>query len=64
MCCFNAIGGDADAPVPILVKDALGAKHGEYEMVLTNPLLLEKKSSITIVNEAGDEGETYVDRSP
>src|SRR5215831_18537302 len=30
------------------------AKHGEYEMVLTNPPF-GKKSSVTIVNEAGDE---------
>src|SRR6516225_4095132 len=58
LCAMNlllhGIGGDADAPVPILVKDALGAKHGEYEMVLTNPPF-GKKSSVTIVNEAGDE---------
>jgi len=40
------------APVP--VKDALAGKHGEYEMVLTNPPF-GKKSSVTIVNEAGDE---------
>jgi type I restriction enzyme M protein len=50
---LHGIGGD-DAYVPILVKDALGAKHGEYEMVLTNPPF-GKKSSVTIVNEAGDE---------
>ena len=58
LCAMNlllhGIGGDADAPVAILVEDALGAKHGEYEMVLTNPPF-GKKSSITIVNEAGDE---------
>jgi len=57
LCAMNlllhGIGGD-DAYVPILVKDALGAKHGEYEMVLTNPPF-GKKSSVTIVNEAGDE---------
>jgi hypothetical protein len=51
---LHGIGGDSDAPVPILVKDALGAKHGEYEMVLTNPPF-GKKSSVTIVNEVGDE---------
>jgi type I restriction enzyme M protein len=40
--------------VPVLVtKDALAGKHGEYEMVLTNPPF-GKKSSVTIVNEAGD----------
>ena len=58
LCSMNlllhGIGGDSDAPVPVLVKDALGAKHGEYEMVLTNPPF-GKKSSVTIVNEAGDE---------
>jgi hypothetical protein len=39
--------------VPVMVKDALAGKHGEYEMVLINPPF-GKKSSITIVNEAGD----------
>jgi type I restriction enzyme M protein len=57
LCAMNlllhGIGGD-DAYVPILVKDALGAKHGEHEMVLTNPPF-GKKSSVTIINEAGDE---------
>jgi type I restriction enzyme M protein len=47
---LHGIGGDANARVPISVKDALGAKHGEYEMVLTNPPF-GKKSSIAIVNE-------------
>src|SRR5436305_6439367 len=37
-----------------MVKDALACKHGEYEMVLTNPPY-GKRSSVTIVNEAGDE---------
>jgi type I restriction enzyme M protein len=58
LCCMNlllhGIGGDPDAPVPVLVKDALGAKHGEYDMVMTNPPF-GKKSSVTIVNEAGEE---------
>ncbi len=58
LCAMNlllhGIGGDAEAAVPILVKDALGAKHGEYEMVLTNPPF-GKKSSVTIINEVGDE---------
>jgi type I restriction enzyme M protein len=35
-------------------KSALAGIHGEYEMVLTNPPF-GKKSSVTIVNEAGDE---------
>ena len=55
LCCMNlvlhGIGSDA-AHVPVLVKDALAGKHGEYE-VLTNPPF-GKKSSVTIVNEAGE----------
>ena len=44
---------DADE-IPVQVRDALAGKHGEYEMVLTNPPF-GKKSSVTIVNEAGEE---------
>src|SRR5438552_358293 len=40
--------------VPILVKDALAGKHGEYEIVLANPPF-GKKSSVTIVNDAGEQ---------
>ena len=58
LCCMNlvlhGIGGDGTDEVPILVKDALATKHGEYEMVLTNPPF-GKKSSVTIVNEAGEQ---------
>ena len=50
---LHGIGSDA-THVPVMVKDALAGKHGEYEMVLTNPPF-GKKSSVTIVNEAGDE---------
>jgi len=50
---LHGIGSDA-THVPVIVKDALAGKHGEYEMVLTNPPF-GKKSSVTIVNEAGDE---------
>ena len=57
LCCMNlvlhGIGSDA-THVPVMVKDALAGKHGEYEMVLTNPPF-GKKSSVTIVNEVGDE---------
>jgi type I restriction enzyme M protein len=56
LCCMNlvlhGIGSDA-AHVPVQVKDALAGKHGEYELVLTNPPF-GKKSSVTIVNEAGE----------
>ena len=63
LCCMNLVlhgigagpGQAVDAAhVPVTVKDALAGKHGEYEMVLTNPPF-GKKSSVTIVNEAGDE---------
>jgi len=57
LCCMNlvlhGIGSDA-THLPVIVKDALAGKHGEYEMVLTNSPF-GKKSSVTIVNEAGDE---------
>jgi type I restriction enzyme M protein len=57
LCCMNlvlhGIGSDA-THVPVMVKDALAGKHGEYEMVLTNPPF-GKKNSVTIVNEAGGE---------
>ena len=39
--------------VPVEVKDALAGKHGEYDLVLANPPF-GKKSSVTIVNEAGE----------
>jgi type I restriction enzyme M protein len=63
LCCMNLVlhgigagpGQAVDAAhVPVMVKDALAGKHGEYDMVLTNPPF-GKKSSVTIVNEAGDE---------
>jgi type I restriction enzyme M protein len=57
LCCMNlllhGIGGDATDEVPVLVRDALAGKHGEYDLVMTNPPF-GKKSSVTIVNEAGD----------
>ncbi|MBV6501470.1 MAG: putative type I restriction enzymeP M protein [Prosthecobacter sp.] len=39
--------------LPVITKDALAGKHGEYEIVLANPPF-GKKSSVTIVNEAGE----------
>jgi len=61
LCSMNlllhGIGATAEdgkeAPIPVQVKDGLAAKHGEYEMVLTNPPF-GKKSSVTIVNDAGE----------
>jgi type I restriction-modification system DNA methylase subunit len=35
-------------------QDALAGKHGEYDIVLANPPF-GKKSSVTIVNEAGEQ---------
>jgi type I restriction enzyme M protein len=55
LCVMNlvlhGIGSDES---PILVKDAIGAKHGEYDIVLTNPPF-GKKSSVTVINDAGDQ---------
>jgi len=57
LCAMNlllhGIGGDRDEDLPVVTKDALAGKHGEYEMVLANPPF-GKKSSVTIVNEAGE----------
>lgn len=65
LCCMNlllhGIGPEGDAGsgdpaynVPVTVKDALTGKHGEYDIVLANPPF-GKKSSVTIVNEAGEQ---------
>lgn len=58
LCAMNlllhGIGGELEENLPVVTKDALGGKHGEYEMVLANPPF-GKKSSVTIVNEAGDQ---------
>jgi type I restriction enzyme M protein len=61
LCAMNlllhGIGGEsgdgADSDMPVVTKDALAGKHGEYEIVLANPPF-GKKSSVTIVNEAGE----------
>lgn len=49
-------GQDASSTfsMPVITKDALAGKHGEYEIVLANPPF-GKKSSVTIVNEAGEQ---------
>ena len=57
LCCMNLLLhgiGDDSSDVPVTVKDALAGKHGEYEIVLANPPF-GKKSSVTIVNEAGEQ---------
>ena len=51
---LHGIGGDSDDDLPVITKDALAGKHGEYDMVLANPPF-GKKSSVTIVNEAGEQ---------
>jgi len=57
LCAMNlllhGIGGESEEDLPVITKDALADKHGEYNMVLANPPF-GKKSSVTIVNEAGD----------
>ena len=65
LCAMNlllhGIGSSAEASakeedldsLPVVTKDALAGKHGEYEIVLANPPF-GKKSSVTIVNEAGE----------
>jgi type I restriction enzyme M protein len=58
LCAMNlllhGIGGESDTDMPVVTKDALAGKHGEYEIVLANPPF-GKKSSVTVVNEAGDQ---------
>ncbi len=62
LCAMNLLlhgigGSEADGQgledLPVVTKDALAGKHGEYEIVLANPPF-GKKSSVTIVNEAGE----------
>jgi type I restriction enzyme M protein len=57
LCAMNlllhGIGGESEDDLPVVTKDALAGKHGEYELVLANPPF-GKKSSVTIVNEAGE----------
>jgi len=57
LCAMNlllhGIGGDSDEDLPVVTKDALAAKGEEYNVVLANPPF-GKKSSVTIVNDAGE----------
>ena len=57
LCAMNlllhGIGGESEEDLPVVTKDALAGKHGEYNIVLANPPF-GKKSSVTIVNEAGE----------
>jgi type I restriction enzyme M protein len=59
LCAMNlllhGIGSESDAnDLPVTTKDALAGKHGEFDIVLANPPF-GKKSSVTIVNEAGEQ---------
>ncbi len=58
LCAMNlllhGIGGESDTELPVVTKDALTGKHGEYDMVLANPPF-GKKSSVTIVNGSGEQ---------
>ncbi len=47
-------GGEGEGSLPVVTKDALAGKHGEYDIVLANPPF-GKKSSVTIVNDAGEQ---------
>ncbi len=57
LCAMNlllhGIGSESDDEMPVVTKDALAGKHGEYDMVLANPPF-GKRSSVTIVNDAGE----------
>ncbi len=58
LCAMNlllhGIGGESDTTdLPVVTKDALAGKHGEYDLVLANPPF-GKKSSVTITNEEGE----------
>ena len=58
LCAMNmllhGIGGESEEDLPVVTKDALATKHGEYDIVLANPPF-GKKSSVTIVNDAGEQ---------
>jgi type I restriction enzyme M protein len=58
LCAMNlllhGIGSELEAGLPVVTRDALSGKHGEYDMVLANPPF-GKKSSVTIVNDAGEQ---------
>jgi type I restriction enzyme M protein len=43
-----------DPDLPVVTKDALSGKHGEYEIVLANPPF-GKKSSVTIIGADGEQ---------
>src|SRR5438046_3544112 len=46
-------GQTLESGLPVVTKDAVAGKQGEYEIGLANPPV-GRKSSVTIVNEAGE----------
>jgi len=61
LCAMNmllhGIGSESSEALPVQTlgtNGSLAAKHGEYNMVLTNPPF-GRKSSVTIVNESGEQ---------
>lgn len=56
LCAMNlllhGIGSETDTNLPIQTRDALADKHGEYDVILTNPPF-GRKSSVTVVAEDG-----------
>ncbi|MDB6025502.1 MAG: type restriction enzyme EcoKI protein, partial [Verrucomicrobiales bacterium] len=66
LCAMNlllhGIGSESETDrLPVTTKDALTEKHGEYDIVLANPPF-GKKSSITIVNKAGEHSKKPLSR--
>lgn len=57
LCAMNlllhGIGSEDSEVMPVVTKDALAGRHGEYDVVLSNPPF-GKKSSVTIVGESGE----------
>lgn len=57
LCAMNlllhGIGSERDEVQPVVTKDGLAGRHGEYDVVLSNPPF-GKKSSVTIVGEGGE----------
>lgn len=59
LCAMNmllhGIGDEVGlVELPVVTKDALAGKHGEYDMVLANPPF-GKKSSVTVIGEGGEQ---------
>jgi type I restriction enzyme M protein len=59
LCAMNmllhGIGGESDTTdLPVVTKDALASKHGEYDIVLANPPF-GKKSSVTVIGADGEQ---------